>query len=236
MSRLTNFCNSLMLTQVVAEPTHTSSAGNQTLLDLVFLSHPLLLKQCSVASPLSNSDHNCIHLTVSHHSTTAKPNKKSRRTIWRYQQADFNRANELLDDVSWEDLLNGDVDEMWSHWEKEFMQVMRQCIPTTKLLVNSKAPWINKDIIKAMQARNLSFRRVKRTRRSEHRSDYKKKWNKVANMIKSAKLKYFKQLNSSNPKSFWKVVKYLTKQTSTIPILKTIKGGQFMMTLKKPLF
>ena len=39
-------------------------------------------------------------------------------------------------------------------------------------------------------------------------------------MIKSTKLKYFKQLNPSNPKSFWKVVKYLTRQTSAIPILK----------------
>ena len=29
----------------------------------------------------------------------------------------------------------------------------------------------------------------------------------------------FKRLNSSNPKSIWKVVKYLTKQNSAIPIL-----------------
>ena len=58
MSRLTNFCNSLMLTQVVAEPTHVSNAGNQTLTDLIFLSHPQLLKQCCVTPPLGTSDHN----------------------------------------------------------------------------------------------------------------------------------------------------------------------------------
>ena len=63
--------------------------------------------------------------------------------------------------------------------------------------MNSKAPWIDKDITKAMQARNLSIRCVKRTGRSEHQNDYKKMQNKVANMIKSAKLKYFKQLNPS---------------------------------------
>jgi hypothetical protein len=41
-------------------------------------------------------------------------------------------------------------------------------------------------LAKAMRARTLSFRCVKKTGRSEHRNDYKKKRNKVANMIKSA--------------------------------------------------
>ena len=40
------------------------------------------------------------------------------------------------------------------------------------------------------------------------------KRNKVANMLKSAKLKYFKKLKS-NPKNFWKVIKCLTKQTNS---------------------
>ena len=39
-------------------------------------------------------------------------------------------------------------------------------------------------------------------------------------MIKCAKSRYFKRLNPSNPKTFWKLVKCLTKQTSSIPILK----------------
>ena len=85
MSRLTNFCNTFMLTQMAMESTHTSSNGKQMLIDLVFLSFPHLLKQCSVISPISNSDHNCIHLTVSHYRTTTKPTKKFRKTIWRYK-------------------------------------------------------------------------------------------------------------------------------------------------------
>ena len=39
-------------------------------------------------------------------------------------------------------------------------------------------------------------------------------------MIKDANLKFFKGLNPSNSKNFWTVAKYLTKQTSSIPILK----------------
>ena len=91
-------------------------------IDLAFLSHPQLLKQCCVTPPLGTSDHKCIHLSVTHHCGTLKPNKnKSQRTIWRYQQADFDRANGLLDEVDWEELLEGDVDQMWTAWEENFV-------------------------------------------------------------------------------------------------------------------
>ena len=79
-------------------------------------------------------------------------------------------------------------------WEEKFMAVMHQCILTAKLSMKSRVLWISRDITKAMRARNLSFRRVKKTGRLDHRNDYNKKWNKVANMLKSAKLKYFKKL------------------------------------------
>ena len=164
--------------------------------------------------PLGTSDHNCIHLSVTHQCSTSRPSKKknkSQMTIWRYQQADFDRAIELLDEINWEDLLNGDIDQMWTTWENRFMAIMHQCIPATKLKADSKAPWINKDITKAICARILSFRRVKRTGRPDHQNDYKKKRNNVANMIKNAKSRYFKQLNPSNPKTFWKLVKCLSK-------------------------
>ena len=39
-------------------------------------------------------------------------------------------------------------------------------------------------------------------------------------MVKNAKSRYFKQLNPSDPKTFWKLIKRLSKQTSAIPILK----------------
>ena len=51
---------------------------------------------------LGTSDHNCVHLNnIIHHCGTSKPNqKKSQRTIWIEQQADFNGANDLLKKVN----------------------------------------------------------------------------------------------------------------------------------------
>ena len=59
-----NFCtflNSFVLTQVV---THTSSSGKATLIDLLLLSSPSQLKECSVIPPLCNSDNDGINLIL----------------------------------------------------------------------------------------------------------------------------------------------------------------------------
>ena len=66
---------------------------------------------------------------------------------------------------------------------------------------------------------------MKRTRRSVHLLDYKGKRNKVANIIKKAKSKYFKKPYPSNPKTFWKATKYLTKKSFTIPTLLDCDGN-----------
>ena len=43
----------------------------------------------------------------------------------------------LLDDIHCDELLIGDVDQMWAAWETEFMSVMHQCIPTENLSTKS---------------------------------------------------------------------------------------------------
>ena len=52
-------------------------------------------------------------------------------------------------------------------------------------------------------------------------------------MLKEAKRKFFKRSNPSNPKSFWKVVKYLTKQSSSIPVLKDSQENTFHKDAEK---
>ena len=146
------------------------------------------------------------------------------RTIWRYAHANFERANTLLDEINWDELLNGNVDQMWAAWETEFMSVMRQCIPIANLSAKPNVLWLHKGLSKAMHARNLAFRRTKRTRRSDHLLDYKRKHNKVASMIKKVKSKYFRKLNPFNQKAFWKATKYVTKRSSTIPTLSDCNG------------
>ena len=55
----------------------------------------------------------------------------------------------------------------------------------------------------------------------DHWYAHRKKRNKVANNLKHVKQSYFKSLNPSNPKSFWKATKFFTRKESRIPTLKT---------------
>ena len=80
-SRLINLCNSFMLTQVVSEPTHETPSGVKSLIDLIFLSHPLQLVHCDVSPPLGTSDHNCVNLGVSTCRTTTNSTKVTPRKI-----------------------------------------------------------------------------------------------------------------------------------------------------------
>ena len=56
--------NSFDLTQVVSSPTHVSHNGKETLIDLALISSSSKLKECSIIPPLSNSDHDGIHLAL----------------------------------------------------------------------------------------------------------------------------------------------------------------------------
>ena len=47
----------------------------------------------------------------------------------------------------------------------------------------------------------------------------------LLNIKSQHKSKYFKKLNPSNPKAFWKATKYLTKRSSTIPTLLDCDGN-----------
>ncbi len=68
-STLESLSHSLSLQQVVTEPTHVHHNGSTSLIDLVFVSNPLLINTCSVIPPLSNSDHNGLSLQCNWKST-----------------------------------------------------------------------------------------------------------------------------------------------------------------------
>ena len=42
---------------MVIEPTHTHHNGQTSVIDLVFVSNPVLINSCDVVPPLCNSDH-----------------------------------------------------------------------------------------------------------------------------------------------------------------------------------
>ena len=162
--------------QVVSESTHTSPVGTPSLIDLAMISNPSMLSACSVIPPLGSSDHNGIQLSLKWRSSNTARTKP--RKIWRYNQAYYDLANSILTDTDWEHILqqSNDINELWKTWKDTFMSVMQRCIPQTTLSDKCNLPWLNRDLTKYMRARNLAFKRAKRSNITRH-------WNKIRNNV-----------------------------------------------------
>ena len=220
-AKLSNILCSFSLTQVVAQPTHASPSGRDTLIDLALLSNPSQLMSCDVIPPLGSSDHSGISLHLKW-SAGSIPGRTSKRVIWRYAHADFQKACRLINETNWDWLYDlSDVDVVGDEWEKLFMAIMDQCIPKASLPSRRNLPWMTTNIRSFMRKRNMSYRKAKRTGMRRDMDKYKTMRNMVVRLFRQSKKSYFKTLGKCGSKKFWKTVKQLRKTSKDIPTLKT---------------
>ena len=97
----------------------------------------------------------------------------------RYKLANFEVANTRLDSLDWEDIISGDIDQAWEKWKQAFMSVMEEHIPQSTIPDKHNLPWLS---MKSMRARNLAYRKAKRSNKSNHWYAYKRKRNQVASL------------------------------------------------------
>ena len=72
--------------------------------------------------PLGNSDHACIDVTLLPRKVSRDANQsKAYRKVWKYAQADFDEANELLNISNTDVCPEDDIEQAWSKWEKYFV-------------------------------------------------------------------------------------------------------------------
>ena len=131
------------LTQVVRTPTHFNFDSN-SMIDLALVSSPDHVLQCTTTPQLADQDKCSYHLGISlvlkwkvaFHQAIQPPRK-----IWRYDSADFNRANQLINQTDWDSILDkGDIDLATQNWTNKFLEIMRACIPQKTLCKQNNVP------------------------------------------------------------------------------------------------
>ena len=219
--KLSTILHNFVLKQVITQPTHFSSSGNSSLIDLVLLSVPSQLAHCRVIPPLSNSDHNGVDLTLKW-SRHQRPVKARKRTIWRYAHADFDKANNLLGMTDWTFLLNQpNIDTAWDMWKQKFMSIMEECIPKATIKQRRNLPWMNRCIKAKIMKRNNIYRKARSTNDPTLWSRYTSLRNEVVQLLRQSKKGHLKKMSKLGSKQFWKTIKFLGKTSSQIPNLKT---------------
>ena len=136
----------------------------------------------------------------------------------------------LIDGFDWSSLLSNDVNESWTKWCEQFLTIMRECIPTKTLPKRKNLPWLSKGLVNSIKRRNLLYKRGKV---SGNLSRYKLMRNKVTCDLRKAKKAYFQKINPKKPKEFWRAVKYLSKQQSSIPTLMDEDGNEALTGAQK---
>ena len=123
----------------------------------------------------------------------------------------------------WNSLFSsGDISTCWSSCKARFLEVMQLCISQTTLRSSRNLPWLTKQVIWAKQLirkRDAVFRRTKKCRSPAIYQKYRAARNKVTALIRLNKKKFFHSLRMSDAKNFWKAIKLLTKQDSSVPTL-----------------
>ena len=98
--------------------------------------------------------------------SNGKPSEKQVRTtpwvIWRYKEADYGKACQMIDETNWDDLLcNDDVNCSATNWHNKFMEIISSCIPRKSLRRKRNVPWLTQNIIQLSRKRNTAFRAAK---------------------------------------------------------------------------
>ena len=176
-------------------------------------------EECSVISPLANSDHNGISLAIKQ----KKPPKCSaRRLIWKYSQADFAKASDLIDETDWDSLFSGkSVDEACLIWQETFLSIMEQCIPRGVLPKKRNVPWASRYVRRIIIKRNRAYKRYKCKRDAVSSLKYKQLRNSAVRELRKAKQQYINNLSKApKTKQFWSAIKSLNgSNSSRIPAL-----------------
>lgn len=179
-----------------------------------------------ILPPVSSSDHNSVLSTVSLRSSAHLNRQPSKRKIWLYHLADFDRATFLLSSIPWDTLLSSDLDLSWNTFKDNFMRVIDQCIPSKFSSLSSSPPWIDSELKMKIKHLQKLFTQAKRFNRSSIRQTYCCLRNHITSTIRLKKFQFFCSLSSSSPKKFWSYVRSTRKTSSSVPPLN-FKGKIF---------
>lgn len=233
-NKLKELINQYSLQQVTTEATHFTE-NSSSLIDLFLIRNPKNVLYSGVIDPFIPDQvrYHCPVILLL--KFLCRPLKKTRRTIWNYARADFEKFRECLLEY---DLINSvetntNIDDNLELITAAIRDASERAIPTKTVIIRpNDHPWITCSIRKLIRKRKRTYRKYKRTLNNYYWERYKKIRNICVREIRESKKNYFEKVESlltsetSSSKLFWKTSKQvlkLGKNSSCIPTL-TMNG------------
>ena len=217
------------LKNIIIEPTRGCA-----LLDPVITSFDQTILDSGVLNiPPNISDHSATYITIpfdySLHTTF-------KRKIWLYKRANYIDLDTKINNFDWDCLNTLPLNQAVEFFTKSFLNLVRQCIPSKEITVRSDdKPWYDNELRNWSRKRDRLKAIATVNKKASDWRKYKDTRNKVNNMKKYAKERFYNNLEltltdsyGSNRRDFWKLTRYFIKSNSSsvlIPPLCTVSDN-----------
>ena len=141
------------------------------------------------------------------------------------------KFNRLISSTDWEFLKNDSLDNACENFTSIFINLAKECIPCKEVTITpNDKPWYDSEIRTASGKRDRLRNKAAKSGTTQDWQNYKKIKNKVNNLKNHAKEQFYSNIESTiieakntNPKQYWKPVKYF---------IKLNKGAEVILPLK----
>ena len=188
----------LGLHQCVSTPTHLTSSGDfGSLLDLVLVSNRHAVEKVCTHPPLGKSDHLVVSCQLDTRRRVPNSSADSRRQIWMYDQADFEKINRLLSRLDRSKVSTAtNIDPAWDAWKDLFFSVVSKEVPS-RFVSHSrhKLPWMNAKLRELIRQKHGAWNAWKRSSNPLHLSAFKNLHNKVNSALRAVEKQFLRTLH-----------------------------------------
>ena len=205
--------NSSGFTQVLKEPTYRTLNGVDHFLDLVFVSDPSFVIDCSSTYNLNGCDHSAVSLLLNTCQVKSIPNIN--KPVYCLKSADFDKMKCLLingiDQLCFE---HDDIDCIWNSVEGVIKHSIDKSVPKKSVYKFKSLAWMNKDIRKMCTRKKLLYKRAKSSGSEVAWQQFKECSNKVKALVRKSHRDYTYDISVNvkyNPKKFWSYISSLRK-------------------------
>ena len=175
---------------------------------------------CGVLSISSEvSDHNATYIEIPFEYNVRNIFK---RKVWLYKYAHYTELENKINNHDWNCLYTLPLIQAVEYFNRTFLNYVHECIPSKEVTVRSDdKPWYDNEIRKFSRKRDRLKTTAVTSKRPEDWRNYKTVRNKVNNMKKIAKERFYNNLEhtitenfSQNKRDFWKLNRYFIKSNT----------------------
>ena len=172
---------------------------------------------------LGESDHECLNFQLN-----CYKEELDHKPIPSYLKGDYNTIRARLQDVEWEQVLQGNFLTAYVAFIQKLEAAMNGCIPNRKTAKMRRSIYLTNEALRRKDLKNKLWRRYKKSKSTYDYAKYKGIKNSLRALTRKLREEFEKSIAAESklaPKKFWSYVKSRTKTRCKIPSLKRKNGS-----------